>query len=136
VLDEQTFLREDRQCLAYGRPRHPEALCERRFGDSMSRRKFALQNHFADPHESPCLLVIHVRDGAVLLRWSVPPRGVPTRAPQRKILDPQRNPPASRAILHPIIGTLDPVREGLARGLLAGTRILALWSALSAKSPR
>jgi len=33
----------------------------------LSGGKFALQNHFADPHQSPCLLVVH--RATVLFAW-------------------------------------------------------------------
>ena len=37
VFDEQTFLGENRQCLAYGRPRHPQPFGKWRLGNALTR---------------------------------------------------------------------------------------------------
>jgi len=143
MLDKQAFLRQDRQCLAYRCPRHPEALGERRFGESLSRGQFALENHLPDSNQSPRLLVVHVGGDAVFADRSVPLQGMPMRAPQRKCLDPECNPRRFRTAMYPVTGKWDPVAPGIPFApcpggvhLRAQSRTRALWSAPRAKSAR
>jgi hypothetical protein len=109
MLDKQAFLRQDRQCLAYRCSRHPEALGERRFGDSLSRGQFSLENHLPDSNQGPRLLVVHVGGDAVFADRSVPLHGMPMRALQRNTLDPECNPPRWRAAMYPIGAKWDPI---------------------------
>jgi hypothetical protein len=45
VFDEQTFLRENGQCLTYRRARHPEPLGEWCLGNALAGGEFSLQDH-------------------------------------------------------------------------------------------
>ena len=102
MLDKQAFLRQDRQRLAYRCSRHPEALGERRFGDSLSRGQFALENHLPDSNQGPRLLVVHVGGDAAFADRSVPLHGMPMRALQRNTLDPECNPARLRIAMYPV----------------------------------
>jgi hypothetical protein len=45
VFDQQTFLRENRQRLAYRRPRHAQPLGEWCLGNALTGAEFSLQDH-------------------------------------------------------------------------------------------
>jgi hypothetical protein len=109
MLDKQAFLRQDRKCLAYRCPRHPEVLGERRLCESLSRGQFALENHLPDSNQGPRLLVVHVGGDAVFADRSVPLHGMPMRALQRNTLDPECNPPRLRTAMYPITVKWDTI---------------------------
>ncbi len=61
MLQQQTFLSQQRQRLTYRRSRHSEKFGEGRLGHALSRRELAPQYHLPDAHRGLVKLSIHRR---------------------------------------------------------------------------